>query len=273
MATKIITMMMTSLILHLHQDQMMMIISLGEILPWILSWSMKASITQHQTALKEAEKARFALMMLESGFRNHIFNRVWACLLSPDISGYILRVTEPIMALIAREPHLFDMPEGFLEYQFEPLHTLVIDCLSQHRGTIQSRIAASLEVQKPKKRGGDGGGQQIIQELCKSLATRVQGMEIKGGHLACVAFLQVCLVKFRKLLQSPSQGTSSVSDTSNLATEVGSDAGSSESGARSYRGKEFWVFVDKQLMEAREDAKRAGLTLKAQQDKLGRPSS
>ncbi|KAJ8086259.1 hypothetical protein PM082_005082 [Marasmius tenuissimus] len=209
-----------------------------------------------RVTLQDDEKwLDWAVTLMDSGFHTAISNHVSSCLLAPDITTYVHKAPEVVMKLINQHPNLFGVPKGLLHVQlyYEKLHKLVTVSCSQVRSSMKTKLISSLG----KKRKGV----LTIVDLCRSLVATSPGMEIKGNHMARVAFLRQCLVKFQALFK-PSEIESEeppVSEiTSDTTTEVASDAGSSAPGIANnklYKTTDFWTYVDDRLVGIRNEVR------------------
>ncbi|KAK1221233.1 hypothetical protein PQX77_015967, partial [Marasmius sp. AFHP31] len=77
--------------------------------------------------------------LLGSTFKTKLYGQIMTCLLSPNISCYLNGVTEAVMALIAKEPVLFNVTKKVLEDQghYATLRSIVVGHLTQVRSAIK----------------------------------------------------------------------------------------------------------------------------------------
>ncbi|KAL0575647.1 hypothetical protein V5O48_006332 [Marasmius crinis-equi] len=207
-----------------------------------------------RSSLQEQRNTNGAKLLLDKGFKSELTDQMTVCILSPDLTAYVTAGTvEAIMKLINAHPAYFRIPKTILDSQtqFKALASLVTKCL-----------ALILKSIKPNKVDGPDS----LSFLCKHLA--VSGMEVKGNMWACVAFLRLCVVEFKKELARATSDVASMEEASSTMSSTKASSRSFDGPAKIYTKDQFWKYVDDQLGEARREALKHGKSRIGQQQQL-----
>ncbi|KAL0569856.1 hypothetical protein V5O48_012108 [Marasmius crinis-equi] len=217
------------------------------------------------------QEERFVLLITGKDFKSKLQLHINACLLAPDITGYLSGPTEAIMALIQQDPSLFGVPKELLEYSdlLARLRKQVVDNLATARGSIRLKIAASLEVKD--------GNQVPMNDLAKLLSSGIIGIELLPKHWARFAYLRYQMIKFNEHLQHWQK--MDMKEESSAVTDLSlSDSASAETNASSttpkavkdrYQPSRYWNWIDDHLTDLRTEALAKGKTHHGQQTVLG----
>ncbi|KAI6116979.1 hypothetical protein EV401DRAFT_2073038 [Pisolithus croceorrhizus] len=114
-------------------------------------------------------------------FEISLHNRLLACLLSPNITAYVMDTQRHIMDFIFKHQNIFKIPVGVFDNSElkSSLHTVVSRLLA----TIHSHLKSQLMLSITKK--------TCIINVTKSLAHMSSGMELEAAHWNRMAFLLI----------------------------------------------------------------------------------
>ncbi|KAL0568971.1 hypothetical protein V5O48_013000 [Marasmius crinis-equi] len=235
-------------------------------------------LTKRFNAQQEKELLAF---ITGKDFKAKLRIHITACLLAPDISGYLGGTVEAIMSLIQSNPDLFGVPRELLQYHphlLPQLRKQVVEDLSASRGAIRTKIIASLEEK-------DGSKGLPMNELAKNLASGIVTMEVQTKHWARFSFLRSCQVKFAAHLEQNKLADSSASSESDFNESLSDIASTTPSAAATgadnsstvpkavksrYSPNKYWNYVDDHLADLRDEAAKLGKNKQGQEAILGR---
>lgn len=116
-------------------------------------------------------------------------DRLHACLLSPNLTGYVLDLVDNVIAYAKKHPTTFKIPNGTFQdpEMSDMVTTFIKENLTAQQGNMKQKISHSVK------------SKTNISVLAKSLATTAH--EVTVAHWARFAFLCSSLVSFQAVVE------------------------------------------------------------------------
>ncbi|KAG1801435.1 uncharacterized protein HD556DRAFT_1438463 [Suillus plorans] len=231
--------------------------------------NLMATLLTMQRAAKRSASQDF---IASDDFKGIMKDRLRACLLSPNLTGYVLELADNVIAYAKKHPMTFKIPDGTFEdsEMSDMVTTFIKENLTAQWGSVKQKINHSLKTKAN------------ISVLAKSLAS--MGHEVTVAHWARFAFLRSTFVSFQTVVEQ-AKATSAAQDSAvavveNRDSEVinspeapGPGPATSENEepdgvtvadmiekARNWVSTEYWEFVDLLLCDVRQEARAIGKT-------------
>ncbi|KAI9566494.1 hypothetical protein HD554DRAFT_2174414 [Boletus coccyginus] len=226
---------------------------------------------------QESQKDETRKYIASDEFKDVLKERLRCCLLSPNLTGYVIGTASNILEYAKKNIATFKIPEKATQdpEMLDDIATMVKELLTSQRSNIKQKLANSMK------------SKSHISLLARTLAPG-NHFEITLNHWARFAFLRSSMVTFNHLVHEgrlatvnrdqPSRNTNT---NSNGANEPGTEEAAAAGGTAtadevstqtSTNGKEkiwtsneFWEFVDTLLSQTRASAVAHDSTVRGQQ--------
>ncbi|KAI5995505.1 hypothetical protein EDD15DRAFT_2365686 [Pisolithus albus] len=145
--------------------------------------NVKASLIKNEIEFHTNKSNALQEILATKDFESALYNRLLACLLSPNITAYVTDTQRHIMDFIFEHQDIFKIPAGvFDDAELKTsLRTIVSKALAGIRSQLKTQLISSIA----KK--------TCIVDVTKSLARASSGMEVEAAHWNRMAFLRRCL--------------------------------------------------------------------------------
>ncbi|KAG2097251.1 uncharacterized protein F5147DRAFT_656388 [Suillus discolor] len=159
--------------------------------------NLMATLLAMQRAAKRSASQDF---IASDDFKGIMKDRLRACLLSPNLTGYVLELADNVIAYAKKHPTTFKIPDGTFEdsEMSDVVTTFIEENLTAQRGSMKQKINHSLKTKAN------------ISVLAKSLAS--MGHEVTVAHWAHFAFLRSTFVSFQTVVEQ-AKATSAAQDS------------------------------------------------------------
>ncbi|KAG1769266.1 hypothetical protein EV702DRAFT_1202904 [Suillus placidus] len=218
---------------------------------------MLLNIMGHLIALDKRKARDDARELISSAeFKQSLTDRLRACLLSPNLSGYVTHLSQNLFEFVKKHPSVFKIPLAALQdlELMNKLDSMIKELLTQQRGSMKQKIVTSAD------RGSN------IHALCRSLSGNCT--EITSAHWS----RRSSLIQFRTVVAESAKSQEEVTLNSNHehvpADMEGDEADSSPSTITqcTWTFNQYWSYIDVLLGELRDDAKKNTSTTQAAEE-------
>ncbi|KAJ8591250.1 hypothetical protein M405DRAFT_860713 [Rhizopogon salebrosus TDB-379] len=197
---------------------------------------------------KQKEKDEAMEYINSAEFKQSLTDRLRACLLSPNLSGYVKQLSQNLFEFAKKHPSVFKLPPSSLQdlELMNKLDGMIKDILTSQRGSMKQKLAGA--IQKSLN----------IHVLCRSLSNNCTDITI--AHWSCVAFLRSSMSQFQTVVAESSKAQDDIPFDDNneeqldIADPEGDDADAAPTIQSSWKFHQYWSFIDVLLQELREDA-------------------
>ncbi|KAG2121100.1 hypothetical protein DEU56DRAFT_760796 [Suillus clintonianus] len=159
-------------------EEVMTFIDSGDIFYMLLDLKITLIKFSEGNAVKRLQELKDALESKD--FENGLYNRLFACMLSPNITAYVTDTQSHIMDFISKNRDIFKIPPGLLDdvELRAQLGKAVTKLLTNIRSAMKTALTTSIV-----KRTS-------IADVTRSLARSGSGMEVDSTHWNRMAFLR-----------------------------------------------------------------------------------
>ncbi|KAI6147784.1 hypothetical protein BKA82DRAFT_947693 [Pisolithus tinctorius] len=216
-------------------------------------------------ARNKVERKSAAIAFIKSEeFKEILKDRLRACLLSPNLTAYVLELANNVFvsAYAKKNLEMFKIPVEAIEdpEMSDSISTLMKDILTSQRSNMKQKIAAGIR------------NMVHISVLSRSLAPG-GSYEVTMAHWSRFAFLRASMVIFDTVVEECKEAQAAhkkagLDGRQQLTLDAGNDEDETEAAAREsppnpvriWASSEYWEFLDLLLCDVRKAARKAEAT-------------
>ncbi|KAG1733175.1 hypothetical protein EDD22DRAFT_960248 [Suillus occidentalis] len=160
------------------QEEVMTFIDSGDIFYMLID--LKITLVKLCEGNKDKRMQELKDSLESKDFENGLYNRLFACMLSPNITAYVTDTQSHIMEFISKNREIFKIPPGVLDDV--ELRAQLGKAVTKLLTNIRSAIKAALTTSIVKRTS--------IADVTRSLARSGSGMEVDSTHWNRIALLR-----------------------------------------------------------------------------------
>ncbi|KAG6369831.1 hypothetical protein JVT61DRAFT_13478 [Boletus reticuloceps] len=251
---------------------------------------LQASIISLKQQNRQDETQKY---ITSEEFKDVLKERLRCCLLSPNLTGYVVRTASKILEYAKKNTATFKIPEKGIEDPeiLDSIATMVRDLLTSQRSNIKQKVCcqhSGCEMLIDRRHAKLANSMKPQNMWFISFLARTLGpgshFEITTNHWARYAFLRSSMVTFNGLVDEgrlatvncnqSSRNMNADSNATNRRMEEGAAADDLEVSMQTsvsgndkqiWTSNEFWEFVDLLLAKTRAEAAKQDSTVQGQQ--------